>query len=121
AVKPSNLLRGGDGRVKVVDFGLTRHFAARLSEPRALLGRFPFLAPEQSHDAAPVGPAADIYGLGAVLFWLLTGDPPYPPPGHVGAALRQLRQDEPRPLRSLRPEAPQGLEDLLFRLLERDP
>jgi response regulator RpfG family c-di-GMP phosphodiesterase len=120
-VKPSNLLRAGDGRIKLVDFGLARRFSSRLTDHRVLLGSLDFMAPEQSHDPSAVGPEADVYGLGATLFWLLTGRTPYPAAPNVGASLRQLRQDEPRPLRSLLPDAPAELEELLVRLLERDP
>jgi putative two-component system response regulator len=120
-VKPSNLLRRDDGRIKVVDFGLARRYCSRLTDHRALLGSLDFMPPEQSHDPSSVGVPADVYGLGATLFWLLTGEPPYPTTRHLGAALRQLRQDEPRPLRLLRPEAPPELEDLLLRLLDRTP
>src|SRR5256884_8159428 len=72
-VKPSNLLLDEQGRVKLVDFGLVRQFSSRLTDPRVLLGSVEFMAPEQSHDPSGVGPAADVYGLGATLFWLPTG------------------------------------------------
>jgi response regulator RpfG family c-di-GMP phosphodiesterase len=120
-VKPSNLLLGADGNVKVVDFGLARQFASQLTDPRALLGTVEFMSPEQSHDPSAVGAGADIYGLGATLFWLMTGEPPYPAVRSVGAALRTLQLDPPRRLRSLRPDAPEALEVLVDRMLARDP
>jgi response regulator RpfG family c-di-GMP phosphodiesterase/serine/threonine protein kinase len=120
-VKPSNLLLTASGQVKLVDFGLARQFYSRLTDPRALLGSVEFMAPEQSHDPSSVGKAADLYGLGATLFWLLAGEPPYPFNRSVGGSLRALQQEEPRRLRQLRPDAPQELDDLIARLLDRNP
>jgi response regulator RpfG family c-di-GMP phosphodiesterase len=120
-VKPSNLLLTGRGVVKVVDFGLARQFCSSLTDPRALLGSIEFMAPEQSHDATGVGAAADIYGLGATLFWLLTGEPPYPATRVIGRAVRALQQEPPRRLLALRPDAPPELEALLDRMMARDP
>ena len=120
-IKPSNLLLAAHGQVKLVDFGLVRQFCSQLTDPRALLGSVEFMAPEQSFDPSGVGPEADIYGLGATLFWLLTGEAPYPFMRNVGGALRALQREPPRRLRELRPDAPPELEDLIDRLLERDP
>jgi response regulator RpfG family c-di-GMP phosphodiesterase len=120
-IKPSNLLLTAAGQVKVVDFGLARQFCSRLTDPRALLGSVEFMAPEQSHDPSAVGKEADIYGLGATLFWLLTGQAPYPFNPSVSAALRALQQDEPRRLRDLRPDVPEELDALVARLLDRNP
>jgi response regulator RpfG family c-di-GMP phosphodiesterase len=68
-----------------------------------------------------VGKEADVYGLGATLFWLLTGEAPYPFARNVGAAVRTLQQEPPRRLRQLRPEAPEALEALIDRMLDRNP
>ncbi len=120
-VKPSNLLLSAQGQVKLVDFGLVRQFSNPLTDPRSLLGSIQFMAPEQSHDPSAVGVPADIYGLGATLFWLLTGETPYPLAPSVAASLRLLQQTRPRRLRTLRPDAPEELEALLERMLDRDP
>src|SRR5262249_55001315 len=105
----------------LVDFGLVHQVCSSLTDPRALIGSLEFMAPEQSHDASAVGAAADIYGLGATLFWLLTGEPPYPSQRVASRALRALQNDPPRRLRSLRPDAPAQLDALGDRLLARDP
>src|SRR5947209_9737108 len=79
------------------------------------------MAPEQSFDPSALGAEADIYGLGATPFWLLTGEAPYPFMRNVGSALRALQRDPPRRLRELRPDAPCELDDLIARMLNRDP
>jgi response regulator RpfG family c-di-GMP phosphodiesterase len=120
-LKPFNLLLTNFDQVKLVDFGLARQFCSRLTDLRALLGSVEFMAPEQSHDPSGVGKEADVDGLGATLFWLLTGEAPYPFARSVGAALQALQQEPPRHLRHLRPEAPEELEVLLDRMLDRNP
>jgi response regulator RpfG family c-di-GMP phosphodiesterase/serine/threonine protein kinase len=120
-VKPSNLLLSALGQVKMVDFGLVRQFSSTLTDHRSLLGSIEFMAPEQSHDPSAVRAAADIYGLGATLFWLLTGEPPYPTTRLMSAALKALQQEPPRRLRALCPDAPVELEALLDQIMARDP
>lgn len=120
-VKPSNLLLTAHNQVKVVDFGLARQFCSQLTDPRALLGSIEFMAPEQSHDPSAVGMAADTYGLGATLFWMLAGEPPYPFMKNVGSALRALQREEPRRLREFLPDAPVELDELIAKMLARDP
>src|SRR5207248_7266802 len=106
--------------VKVVDFGLARQFSS-VSTPQGLLGSVEFMAPEQSRDASSVGPPADIYGLGATLFWLLTGDLPHAPQPTLVAALKALQEEAPRRLRSLRPDVPEALDRLVGQMLDRNP
>jgi response regulator RpfG family c-di-GMP phosphodiesterase len=120
-LKPSNLLRTPAGQIKLVDFGLARQFSSTLTDPRCLLGSVEFMAPEQSHDPSAVGKEADVYGLGATLFWLLTGEAPYPATRNVGAALRALQRDPPRRLRELAPDSSPVLQELIAHLLDRNP
>jgi response regulator RpfG family c-di-GMP phosphodiesterase/serine/threonine protein kinase len=120
-IKPSNLLLSTLKQVKVMDFGLVRQFSSRLTSHHNLLGTLDYMAPEQSCDPSLVDGRADIYGLGATLFWLLTGEPPYPPARSLREALRLMQSGNPRRLRSLRPEAPAELEALIDGMLRPDP
>jgi response regulator RpfG family c-di-GMP phosphodiesterase len=120
-VKPSNLLLSESGQVKLVDFGLARRFVSQLTDPSCLLGSIEFMAPEQSFDPSAVGPQADIYGMGASLFWVLTGQTPYPEERSLAKALRALQCNRPRRLRALRQDAPEELDALVDRMLARDP
>ena len=120
-IKPSNLLLADTGEVKLVDFGLVRQFSSRLTDPGVLLGTIEYMAPEQSCDPSSVGSQADIYGLGATLFWLLTGEPPYPRGRTLAESLRLLQHTQPRRLRDVMPGAPEELDALIARMLHRDP
>lgn len=78
-IKPSNLVYDGDGRIRVLDFGiaqLANHQAERLTSTRHVMGSLPYISPEQAADNV-VGPPSDIYALGCVAFELLTGRAPY--------------------------------------------
>lgn len=120
-IKPSNLLLTEKGQIKLVDFGLAHEFCSHLTDPRALLGSVEFMAPEQSHDPSGVGPEADVYGLAATMFWVLTGEAPYPYSPNIGSALRALQCQSPRKLSDLRPDVPPELDQLMDQMLSRDP
>jgi response regulator RpfG family c-di-GMP phosphodiesterase len=120
-VKPSNLLLTGQKQVKVMDFGLVRQFSSRLTCPGDLLGTLDFMAPEQCSDPSLVDARADIYGLGATLFYLLSGEPPYAPARTLAEGTRAIQTGKPRRLRSLRPKAPSELDTFIDRMLCVDP
>jgi tetratricopeptide (TPR) repeat protein len=98
-------------------------------EPRAASGRLrtdaascspQYLAPEQARGGGELGPGVDVFALGCVLFECLTGQPPFGFPSIAALLARLLFEDAPR-LRSLRPELPAALDELVARMLARDP
>ena len=122
-IKPANILVDDHGEPLVSDFGLAKSLDAISDLTRTLtsFGTPGYIAPEQAKSAAAdLTPASDVYGLGAVLFYLLTGRPPF-----VGEnALIVVRQatDTPAPrLRSIEPSLDRDLETICARCLERDP
>ena len=120
-IKPSNLLLTRERQVKVVDFGLAQQSNLRQTSRGAVLGTIDFMPPEQSLDSSSVGVAADIYGLGATLFWILTKEPPYPRAQTIREAMDQLQETPARSLRGLRPDIPPDLEAFVKTMLDRDP
>ena len=128
-VTPANLfaaVRGGVPDVlKVLDFGLVKVFAGDqpgpdLSAERLLVGTPHYLPPELARRDAVPTPAADLYAVGAVGYWLATGKPPFPGPDTVDVLVRASRDPVPPPS-GLRPDLPADLEGVLLRCLEKAP
>jgi len=125
-LKPSNILMGLDDQPKVTDFGLARHLeettgwrVAALTHSGQTLGSPGYAAPEQAlFGKAAV--AADVYGLGAVLYHTLTGRAPFVGPT-LDSILLQLRETEPVPPRRLNPTVPPDLETICLKCLEKAP
>jgi eukaryotic-like serine/threonine-protein kinase len=119
-VKPQNLLLGGDGTLKVADFGIARAAeTTALTQVGTVLGTAAYLAPEQAA-GEEVTAAADIYSLGAVLYELLTGRPPYSFDSIAELAEKQAK-GAIAPVSELAPEVPDRLEDAVMRSLARNP
>src|SRR5262245_39189300 len=122
-LKPGNILLTPDGLPKITDFGLARRLEGedRLTWTGTVVGTPSYMAPEQvSGNAGPVGAATDVYGLGAVLYELLTGRPPF----RGGTALetsRQVLSDEPVCPSRLNPRVPRDLESVCLKCLQKDP
>jgi predicted Ser/Thr protein kinase len=122
-IKPSNVLVDESGRVRVMDFGLAKQIDAdeQLTATGQLLGTPSYMAPEQiSGSAGEIGPGCDVYGLGALLYELLTGQPPFRGANQVETLLAAL-ESEPEPPRRLKPAAPRALEMIALKCLEKDP
>lgn len=121
-LKPENVILRGEEPV-LVDFGLVRRLgfdASRLTETGTVLGSPKFMAPEQAQGEGAVGPSADLYALGATLYFLLTGRAPFEG-GSVLTILVRVARDAPRPPRELRPELTPAVEALILRCMEKDP
>jgi len=119
-IKPGNLLLREDGVLKVADFGLARTAdATHLTQLGTILGTAAYLAPEQAA-GEEVTAAADIYSLGAVLYELLTGRPPF-----QFESLAELAQKQSSgvisPVRDLEPAVPEAVEAVVMRCLAREP
>jgi hypothetical protein len=122
-LKPENVLLGEDGTPKVTDFGLAKRVEAGsgLTQTGAILGTPSYMAPEQAAgQAKEVGPAADIYTLGAVLYRLLTGRPPFQAATPLDTVL-QVVTKEPVPARQLQPGCPRDLETVCHKCLHKEP
>jgi len=124
-LKPGNLLleHGDVGHVKILDFGLARNAAASLlvlTRTGELAGTPGYMAPEQARGLHDVNPRADVYSFGCVLFECLAGRPAFSGE-HVYAVLAKILVEEPPRISELRPDVPLALDDLLFRMLSKDP
>jgi WD40 repeat protein len=107
---------------KIADFGLARALDADsdLTATGAVVGTPCYMAPEQARGEQEVGPAADVYALGAILYELLTGQPPFRAATR-SATLAMVLADEPLPPRRLRPAVPRELETICLKCLRKEP
>jgi len=123
-LKPSNILMEEDGTPRVADFGLVKQISETQSDLTVAgvpLGTPSYMSPEQAvGEARRVGPAADIYALGAILYACLTGLPPHREATQA-ATIQAVVEKDPVPPRHLRPEIPKDLETVCLKALNKDP
>jgi eukaryotic-like serine/threonine-protein kinase len=122
-LKPANVLLSADGTLKITDFGLAKRLEGDSSQTRSgsILGTPSYMSPEQARgDTHAVGPAADQYALGAILYELLTGRPPFQGTS-VLDTLDQVRKNEAVPPSALQPKLPRDLETICLKCLEKEP
>lgn len=133
-IKPQNLMLTPEGRIKILDFGLAR-FASEatkiegetvngngggLTQDGVAVGTPDYMAPEQSIDASSADIRADIYSLGCTLYFLLTGQPPFP----YGSAIEKMSahlERRPQPLSDFRNDVPPALTSVIERMMDREP
>jgi hypothetical protein len=120
-LKPANILLAADGTPKVTDFGL----AKKLDEvgqtyPGVIMGTPGYMPPEQARGEKILGPAVDIYALGAILYECLTGRPPFKAATAMETLL-QVLHNEPIAVRQHNPSVPLDLETIVHKCLQKDP
>jgi len=121
-LKPNNifLVAGSIERAKLLDFGIARGGRSTLTRTGTMMGTVGYMAPEQARGDRDVGPAADVFSLGCVLFQCLTGDLPFPGDTPIAVLAKILLEDAP-PVSSLRSDVPPQLDKLIALMLAKDP
>ena len=122
-LKPSNILLDSDGQPYVTDFGLAKVFApgSEMTATGVIAGTPSYMAPEQALGRrADVGPATDVYSLGAILYELLTGVPPFRADSPLDTLMEVLSGDPAMP-RRLNSHIPRGLELICLKCLAKEP
>ncbi len=122
-LKPANILIDSTGRPRVTDFGLARKqdVVGSLTGDGSVIGTPAYMSPEQAlGESQTIGPLCDVYSLGAVLFHLLTGRPPFGG-ANVFEIVNHVRCDPPQRPRELNSSIPEPLETVCLRCLAKDP
>ena len=119
-IKPQNVLLSATGDAKVADFGIARAAsAATISQASVVMGTASYMSPEQAL-GEPATPRSDLYSLGVVLYEMLTGQLPYSAENPVAVSMKHV--NEPlRPPKEVNPRIPQGMDDIVLKLLAKDP
>jgi eukaryotic-like serine/threonine-protein kinase len=124
-LKPGNVMLDHSHRPVVMDFGLAKVMEesdGNLTREGDIVGTPTYMPPEQARGNNSVtGPTNDVYSLGAILYRLLAGKPPYDEPTAMDTLRKVLSSEMPPAIRTLRPEVPAKLEQVCMKCLEKDP
>jgi len=120
-IKPANiLLENGVERVKITDFGLARAVDdVSMTQPGLVTGTPQYMSPEQAQGHV-IDHRSDLFSLGSVLYAMCTGRPPFQADTSL-AMLRRVAEDHPPPVRGINPEIPDWLEEIVVKLMAKDP
>jgi serine/threonine protein kinase/predicted Zn-dependent protease len=127
-LKPKNVLLTLSGEPKVTDFGLAKRqddisisLGDELSEPGPIEGTPEYMAPEQARGERQIGPLADVYALGGILFYLITRAPPFHDAFDTNETLRMVVEEDPPSPRQVNPAVDRDLEAIILKCLQKSP
>jgi eukaryotic-like serine/threonine-protein kinase len=123
-LKPANIMVDRVRRPVVMDFGIAKFLgkSSTLTQEGVIMGTPAYMAPEQAGERPEkVGPASDVYSLGAILYTLLTSRPPYESQTALLTVLKVIGPEMPTPVRSVRANVPEELERICMRCLSKEP
>jgi hypothetical protein len=120
-VKPANVMVSDKGEVKVMDFGLAHDQESQslITMPGAMMGTPHFMSPEQA-EGRPADNRSDIYSLGVMLYYAVTGQRPFVGESHMAVLFKHINEPPVSP-RKLNPQIPDGLSKIVLKLLQKEP
>jgi serine/threonine protein kinase/formylglycine-generating enzyme required for sulfatase activity len=123
-LKPSNIMlvreESGDESIRVLDFGIAKVLSTAIGTNTRVAGTSYYISPEQTIANSPIDQGADIYSLGVILYQMLTGQVPFEADTE-GQVMDMHRSISPRPLRDIRPDIPQAVEDVVLKAIAKRP